>query len=167
MKEIIRDNKKYVKSVIKKLTGSENDDIEQEVYIKAWQNMPKYEEMGKFKQWICTLTANVCRDYFRSKSFKKTSKEVGDDNLEEVYQETSNPEDKISIRQRQKIILKAVDDLPKIYREVIVLFEFEEYSLEKIAKKLKIPEGTVKSRLSNARKILSKNLSFLKGDKYE
>lgn len=167
MKEIIRDNKKYIRSVIKRLTGTDNDDIEQEVYIKAWQNMPKYEELGKFRQWICTLTANVCRDYFRSKGFKKASKEVVDDNLEQIYQEERSPEDLYNSRQRQKIILRAVDDLPKIYREVIVLFEFEEYTLENIAKRLKIPEGTVKSRLSNARKILSKNLSFLKGDKYE
>lgn len=167
MQKIIKENKKHIKSVIKKLTGTDNDDIEQEVYIRAWQNLPKYEEMGKFKQWICTLTANVCRDYFRSKKFKTQSKEVTDNNFEEIYQDSSSPEDKLDSKQRQKIILKAVDDLPKIYREVIVLFEFEEYSLEKISKKLDIPEGTVKSRLSNARKILSKNLSFLKGENNE
>lgn len=164
MKDIIADNKKYIKSVIRKFTGTNNEDIEQEVYIKTWQNLPKYREGGKFKQWICTLTANVCRDYFRSKSFKKASQEVGEDNLEGIYQEGVTPEDRIDSKKRQKIILRAVDNLPKIYREVVVLFEFEEYSTEEVAQKLKIPTGTVKSRLSNARKILSKELSFLKGE---
>lgn len=164
MKDIIADNKKYIKSVIRKFTGTDNEDIEQEVYIKTWQNLPKYREGGKFKQWICTLTANVCRDYFRSKSFKKASQEVGEDNLEGIYQEGVTPEDRIDSKKRQKIILRAVDNLPKIYREVVVLFEFEEYSTEEVAQKLKIPTGTVKSRLSNARKILSKELSFLKGE---
>lgn len=164
MKDIIADNKKYIKSVIRKFTGTDNEDIEQEVYIKTWQNLPKYREGGKFKQWICTLTANVCRDYFRSKSFKKARQEVGEDNLEGIYQEGVTPEDRIDSKKRQKIILRAVDNLPKIYREVVVLFEFEEYSTEEVAQKLKIPTGTVKSRLSNARKILSKELSFLKGE---
>ena len=164
MKDIIADNKKYIKSVIRKFTGTDNEDIEQEVYIKTWQNLPKYREGGKFKQWICTLTANVCRDYFRSKSFKKARQEVGEDNLEDIYQEGVTPEDRIDSKKRQKIILRAVDNLPKIYREVVVLFEFEEYSTEEVAQKLKIPTGTVKSRLSNARKILSKELSFLKGE---
>lgn len=164
MKDIIADNKKYIKSVIRKFTGTDNEDIEQEVYIKTWQNLPKYREGGKFKQWICTLTANVCRDYFRSKSFKKASQEIGEDSLEGIYQEGVTPEDRIDSKKRQKIILRAVDNLPKIYREVVVLFEFEEYSTEEVAQKLKIPTGTVKSRLSNARKILSKELSFLKGE---
>ena len=164
MKDIIADNKKYIKSVIRKFTGTDNEDIEQEVYIKTWQNLPKYREGGKFKQWICTLTANLCRDYFRSKSFKKARQEVGEENLEDIYQEGVTPEDRIDSKKRQKIILRAVDNLPKIYREVVVLFEFEEYSTEEVAQKLKIPTGTVKSRLSNARKILSKELSFLKGE---
>lgn len=164
MKDIIADNKKYIKSVIRKFTGTDNEDIEQEVYIKTWQNLPKYREGGKFKQWICTLTANVCRDYFRSKSFKKARQEVGEENLEDIYQEGVTPEDRIDSKKRQKIILRAVDNLPKIYREVVVLFEFEEYSTEEVAQKLKIPTGTVKSRLSNARRILSKELSFLKGE---
>lgn len=164
MKDIIADNKKYIKSVIRKFTGTDNEDIEQEVYIKTWQNLPKYREGGKFKQWICTLTANVCRDYFRSKSFKKARQEVGEENLEDIYQEGVTPEDRIDSKKRQKIILRAVDNLPKIYREVIIMFEFEEYGIETISKKLKIPEGTVKSRLYNARKILSSELSFLKGE---
>lgn len=167
MREIIKENRKYIKSVIRKLTGTDNEDIEQEVYIKTWQNLPKYKEGGKFKQWICMITANVCRDYFRSKSFKKARQEVGEENLEGMYQEGVAPEDRIDSKKRQQIILGAVDNLPKIYREVIIMFEFEEYGIDLISRKLKIPEGTVKSRLYNARKILSKELSFLKGESNE
>ena len=49
-------------------------------------------------------------------------------------------------------------------REVIILFEFEELSCEQIAKKTGVPEGTVKSRLHSARKILSEKLQFLRGE---
>ncbi len=58
--------------------------------------------------------------------------------------------------------MKAVDELPKDLRQVIVLYEFEEKSYKEIADKLHIVEGTVKSRLFNARKILAQKLSFLK-----
>ena len=161
MKHIIEQNKKYVKAVIRKLLGSHNEDIEQEVYIKAWQNLPRYQETGKLKQWLCMITANICRDYFRSKSFKNTSKETCDISNIESLTSNNSPDIIIDEKERQKIILKAVDSLSKDFRKVIILFEFEGYSLEEISRRLKIPVGTVKSRLFNARKILKQKLFFL------
>lgn len=72
-----------------------------------------------------------------------------------------NPEREITLKERQKIVLKEIDKLPKKLKETIVLFEFEDYSYSQIASKLKVPEGTVKSRISSARKILAQNLSIL------
>lgn len=167
MKDIIEQNKKYVRAVIRKLTGSSNEDLEQEVYIKTWQNMPKYNEQGKFKQWICTLTANLCRDYFRSGEYQRQMRSESDEHIDEMRAESTLPEEVIDAKMRQKIILKTVDALPRQLREVIVLFEFEDYSQEQIAAKLHIPIGTVKSRLFNARKQLADKLSFLKEKKDE
>lgn len=167
MKDIIEQNKKYVRAVIRKLTGSSNEDLEQEVYIKTWQNMPKYNEQGKFKQWICTLTANLCRDYFRSGEYQRQMRSESDEHIDKMRAETRLPEEVIDAKMRQKIILKAVDALPRQLREVIVLFEFEDWQQEQIAAKLHIPLGTVKSRLFNARKQLADKLSFLKEKKDE
>lgn len=167
MKDIIEQNKKYVRAVIRKFAGSLNEDLEQEVYIKTWQNMPKYNEQGKFKQWICTLTANLCRDYFRSGEYQRQMRSESDEHIDEMRAESTLPEEVIDAKMRQKIILKAVDALPRQLREVIVLFEFEDYSQEQIAAKLHIPIGTVKSRLFNARKQLADKLSFLKEKKDE
>lgn len=164
MKNIIEQNKKYIKAIIRKLTGSYNEDIEQEVYIKTWQNLPKYNEQGKFKQWISKLTANICRDYFRSKNFKIYSKEMSDETVFENLSSNNSPDIIINEKQRQKIILNAVNSLSKEHRKVIIMFEFEGYSIEEIAKRLNIPEGTVKSRLFNARKILKEKLNFLRGE---
>ncbi len=71
------------------------------------------------------------------------------------------PEKIYSSKERQRIILKAVDKLPKKLKEVIILYEFEDYSYEKIAQKLNIPQGTVKSRINSARNILKQELAFL------
>ena len=87
MKDIIEQNRGLIKAIIKKLTGSYNEDIEQEVYIKTWRNMGHYKEQGKFSQWIGALTANVCRDYFKSRQYKIEAGQVGGDEiLENVKQ---------------------------------------------------------------------------------
>lgn len=161
MIKIITEQKRFIRAVIHKVTGSSNSDLEQEAMIKIWQKMPMYQEQGKLKQWIGMVTANLCRDYLRSKRFKSVNQETNLEDEKDVVATNLPPEDIIDAKTRQKIILKAVDDLPKNFREVIVLYEFEEYSLEKIAARLKIPTGTVKSRLHNARKILKEKLSFL------
>ena len=164
MKDLIEQNKKYVKAVIRKLTGSDNEDLEQEVYIKTWQNMDKYQDRGKFKQWICALTANLCRDYFRSKSYKTQKSEISSELALQNASVKSQNEERIDQKRRQKLVLKAVDNLPKIYREVVVLAEFEDLKLDEIALKLKIPQGTVKSRLHKAKELLKETLTPLLGE---
>lgn len=163
MKQVI-ENKGLIRSIIKKLTGSYNEDVEQEVYIKAWKNLDNYKEEGKFLQWIGVLTANVCRDYFKSKQFKMSQKQVASEDVLEKVAIGGKQEEKIDAKRRQKLILKAVDSLPKKMRKIVILFEFEELTYEEIAKKTGLPIGTIKSRLFNARKILSEKLEFLKGE---
>lgn len=165
MKQIILENRNRVKAIIRRLTGSNNEDLEQEVYIKTWQNLDKYQEQGKFAQWISTLTANVCRDYFKSRQYRQNAAQSSDDEaLESCCADVVSQEEAIDAKKRQKLILKAVDSLPKKLRQTVVWFEFEELSYEQIAKKTGEPVGTIKSRLFNARKILGEKLQFLKGE---
>ena len=164
MRNIIEHNKGLIKAIIKKITGSYNDDIEQEVYIKTWKNIDNYKESGKLKSWIATITANVCKDYFKSSSYKQNLREVRDENVLENKAVLASQEKIVDAKKRQKIILKAVDELPYKMRKVVVLFEFEDFSISEIAKKLGEPEGTVKSRLFNARKVLAEKLKFLLGE---
>ena len=156
-----------VRSIIKKLTGSENEDLEQEIYIKAWQNRDKYKDEGKSEAWLGTLAANMVKDYFKSRFFKEHKNTRYDAEKIEQVKVSCNIEQKIDAKKRQKIILKAVDDLPANLRKVIILYEFEEWSYQQIAEKTGVPVGTVKSRLSAARKILSDKLKFLKGENNE
>ena len=165
MRNIIEQNKGLIKAIIKKITGSYNDDIEQEVYIKTWKNIDNYRESGKLRSWIATITANVCRDYFKSSSYKQNMREVRDESVLENKAILASQEKVIDAKKRQKIILKAVDELPYKMRKVVILFEFEDFTIAEIAKKLGEPEGTIKSRLFNARKVLAEKLKFLLGEK--
>lgn len=165
MKTLFHENQPRVRAIIRKMTGSYNEDIEQEVYIKAWENSQNYQEKGKLSAWIATITVNVCRDYFRTKQFKATLNRISADNLDEIADKQLIQDEIVDVRLRQKLILKAVDSLPSKMRDVIVFYEFEEMNYDEIAQRLNISNGTVKSRLFNARLILSQKLAYLKGER--
>lgn len=164
MKKLISEHKGRIRSIIRKLTGSYNEDVEQEVYIKLWRNLEQYEEQGKLKQWISTMTANLCRDYFRSSQYKQSARAVSDDEVLAAVSQQATQENYLDEKKRQKVILQAVNDLPPKMKKVIVLYEFEGVNYDDIAKSLKVSVGTVKSRLFNARKLLAERLSFLQGE---
>ncbi len=136
------------------MTGKYNEDLEQEVYIKTWQNLKKYEEQNKFKSWLNVLTYNLCRDYLKSSAMKNQKKMTGEELGENVCDNRITAEQILESKQRRKRILKEVNRLPKKLKEVIIYHEFEEKSYDDIAMILNIPAGTVKSRLHNAKELL-------------
>ena len=164
MQEIISTYKSKIRSIIKKMTGSYNEDIEQMVYIKTWQSFSKYSEQGKLSQWIGAITANLCRDYRKSKFVKHEAFQSNDEEVLNDIPCEIDPEILLDAKIRQKIILKAVNSLPYKMRQVIILCEYEDLSIKEAAFKLGISEGTIKSRLFNARKILANVLKPLQGE---
>ena len=164
MQEIISTYKSKIRSIIKKMTGSYNEDIEQMVYIKTWQSFSKYNEQGKLSQWIGAITANLCRDYRKSKLVKQEEFQNNDEDVLDNIPCEIDPEILLDAKTRQKIILKAVNSLPYKMRQVIILCEYEDLNIKEAALKLGISEGTVKSRLFNARKILATVLKPLQGE---
>lgn len=162
LKQIIDNNKEYVKSIIKLITKENNEDIEQEVYIKAWKNSNKYTECGNFKSWICTIAKNLSKDYLKSSKHKLDVKSSSDDETVcKLKDNKENPEQKLINKFRKKRIINAINSLKPKFKEIIVMYEMDGMSYDEISKKLSIPIGTVKSRLYNAKKILAEELSDL------
>ena len=62
--EIIETNKNNIKNIIRLITKSENEDLEQEVYIKLWKNSDKYKEQGSMKSWIGTIAKKYFKGLF-------------------------------------------------------------------------------------------------------
>lgn len=161
-KEIIKINRENVKNIIKMITKSENEDLEQEVYLKVWKNSDKYTEKGSFKGWVNTIAKNVSKDYLKLAYNRKeqlTTEEVK--TFENIKDKKSSPELKLIQGDRQKRILKAVEELKPKFRDVVIYVEIYGYTYEECAKKFKCPVGTIKSRLYNAKKELANKLSDL------
>ncbi len=161
-KEIIKTNKENVKNIIRMITKEENEDLEQEVYLKVWKNSEKYKEKGSFKGWITTIAKNVSKDYLKSAVNRHESLLAEEDKtFENIRDKKSGPELKLVRNDRQQRILKAINKLKPKFREVIVYCEIYGYTYEDCAKRLKCPVGTIKSRIYNAKKILAEMLSDL------
>lgn len=161
-KEIIKINRENVKNIIKMITKSENEDLEQEVYLKVWKISDKYTEKGSFKGWVNTIAKNVSKDYLKLAYNRKEQLTTEEDKtFENIKDKKSSPELKLIQGDRQKRILKAVEELKPKFRDVVIYVEIYGYTYEECAKKLKCPVGTIKSRLYNAKKELANKLSDL------
>lgn len=161
-KEIIKTNRENVKNIIKMITNSENEDLEQEVYLKVWKNSDKYTEKGSFKGWVNTIAKNVSKDYLKLAYNRKEQLTTEEDKtFENIKDKKSSPELKLIQGDRQKRILKAVEELKPKFRDVVIYVEIYGYTYEECAKKFKCPVGTIKSRLYNAKKELANKLSDL------
>lgn len=160
--EIIEKNKTNVKNIIKMITKEENEDLEQEVYIKAWKNSDKYKEQGSFKSWINTIAKNVSKDYLKSSAKKQQQNSDSDEySLSLIQDNKPTPELKVIKNERQAKIIEAVNSLKPKLRDVIIYSEMMGYTYEECAKKFNCPIGTIKSRVYNAKQELAVLLADL------
>lgn len=160
--DLVRANKQNVKSIIRLITKQDNEDLEQEVYVKVWKNADKYEERGSFKSWISTIARNVSKDYLKSATFKNSNNTTSDEIvLATVKDNRQSPEAKMMAGERQVSIINAIESLKPKLKEVIMLCEIYGYTYEEAANKLKCPLGTIKSRIYNAKKELAEKLQDL------
>ena len=160
--KVIKTNKQNIKSIVRLITKEENEDIEQEVYLKIWKNSEKYNEKGSIKSWISSIAKNASLDYLKSSYHKVFQTSTSDDFVKESIKDKKvTPEDKVVRLDRQKIIVNAIKSLKPKFKEVIMMCEINGYSYEECAQRLNCPVGTVKSRIYNAKKELAEVLKDL------
>lgn len=140
------------------------EDVLQNSYIKAHQKLPELKNPESFESWIKTIVENECRNYIKKEKrisapnifFKNKSEEHSEEWKQPVPQEYMEREE---LRKNVSDILETLS--PEI-RACIVLFHYEEKSLNEISEILDIPLGTVKSRLHNGRKQIEKEFNKLR-----
>lgn len=129
------------------------EDVMITAFMKVFTNLKYFEHKGSFEGWIRRIMINESISYIR---VQKKVKFIEDENY---YEETvNNIESKFSVEEIQFLI----DSLPDGYRMVFNLYAIEGYKHQEIAELLGINEGTSKSQLSHARKMLQTNITKLK-----
>ena len=130
-------------------------DLTQEIFLKAYKNISKYNFKSEFSTWLYRLAINLCIDELRK---RKNSNEVLMDSIPENLIYSDTPEDIILSEEQESLIWKALDLLKEKERVVIVLREMEGLSYEEIANTLKCSMGRVKSRIHESREKFKKAL---------
>lgn len=138
------------------IVKSESDamDITQDVFLRVLKHEKKLSEMDDnyLKNWLYRVTVNRCMD---NRRFLK--REAPSDELPEsyVYNESELPEAAALTNEQKRIVKEAIDALPDIYRECVILHYYSNLRYEEIAAFLGVSEGTIKSRMSRAKDRLS------------
>ena len=160
--DLVLAHQKNVYNLALKLTGNEEDalDISQEAFFKAYIQLESFRGESRFSVWMYRLTYNLCIDFLRkkpkSKEISLSSRDEDDNGGDiEIPDMRELPEDIILSRESQKTISESIEELGQTHREILIMREVTGMSYCDIAVTLKISEGTVKSRLSRARKNLA------------
>jgi len=127
------------------------EDAYQETFLRVCRYYDSYRKECSEKTWVTGIAVNVCRDYLRSAWKRKVT--VTDDFS--VHTSESNTEDVIEEKGEKEELLRSIMKLPDKYREIIHLFYYQDLDIKEISRILKIPGGTVKSRLFKARALLA------------
>ena len=128
------------------------EDVVQEVYLQAWKSWHRFERGTNCRAWLFTILFNTVHHYRRKRAGSVTNQ--ADEDLEKVQYTPPVPETVMD-----EEVLAALDRIPPDFRAVVLLADVEEFSYKEVAGILKIPIGTVMSRLSRARKLLRDELA--------
>jgi RNA polymerase sigma-70 factor (ECF subfamily) len=168
--EIVQRYHRRIYNICYRFAGSADDaqDLTQDVFIKMYRTLKSYDlERGAFMTWVTTITRNLLVDHFR-----KTKQERMTDSLdsapsehedamplgEQIADKGQPPDARMQSRETGKTVHMALQKLSPELREAVILRDLQDMDYKEIATVLKVPEGTVKSRINRGRAELARLL---------
>jgi RNA polymerase sigma-70 factor, ECF subfamily len=131
------------------------EDAAQEAFIRAWVNLPGFQPLAPFRNWVFRIAVNTALDTLRRKPQESIENGQG---IQMMAEKSPGPETAYIEKEQADFLQGAVKALPEASRTVLVLREYGELSYSEIAAVLEIPVGTVMSRLNYARGCLRETL---------
>ncbi len=155
--EIVREyqHKVYSYALRHCRNAADAEDIAQEVFLQVYRALPRFRGDASLSSWIFRITANLCIDFARRK--KKTVQPLSDlseetiDFLLDKPDESPTPDEALLLKEEREALLRGLARLSEQHREILLMREVDGLSYEEIAAVLKLPLGTVRSRLARAR----------------
>jgi RNA polymerase sigma-70 factor (ECF subfamily) len=169
--EIVRLHNRRIYNFCYRFTNSPDsaEDLAQEVFIKVYRTLASYDvEKGAFTTWLATLTRNLLVDHFRrSKQDRMTdsidaSLSEEDDSIslsDRLPDRGPSPAERLASQEKQKLVREALGRLSPDLREAVILRDLQDMDYKEISQVLRVPEGTVKSRINRGRTELARLLS--------
>ena len=168
-KTIINNTEGLVAQIVFKMIPNAEDrkDIAQDIYLKTFQKLGAFKFQSKLSTWIGQIAYNTCINYLEKKKLifpgnNNDDNECDDEALEKQNNKidpfSNETENLIFKKELSEILKNEIDNLSPVYKTLITLYHNEDLNYLEIAEITELPEGTVKSYLFRARKILRDNL---------
>jgi len=149
-----------------RLLGNKEDaaDLMQETYIKAYENLDRFEGRSSFSTWLYRIATNNALMKLRKEKNKKVSidelKKFGDKSYKiEISDWSENPSSYFKSAELKEVLQKAIDSLPPKYKSVFILHDVEGLPLAEVARILSLSVPAVKTRVHRSRMYLREKIS--------
>jgi RNA polymerase sigma-70 factor (ECF subfamily) len=168
--EIVQQYHRRIYNLCYRFSGSPDDaaDLTQEVFIKMYRTLSTFDTTrASFMTWVATVTRNLLVDHFRKGKYDRITDSLEatpgnqDDGLtleEKLEDRSASPESRVRSQEAQKLVHQALGKLSPELREAVILRDLQDMDYKDIALVLKVPEGTVKSRINRGRTELARLL---------
>lgn len=134
----------------------EASEVAQEAFLRAYQNLEKYDDTRPFELWVMTIARNLCLDILRRR--KKLRTEDVDDHAFALGSGEANAEDRAIARQERQSLEDAMNTLSVDDREVLALYYVQKRTTKEIAEIVGVAPGTIMARLFRAREKLRQRM---------
>jgi RNA polymerase sigma-70 factor, ECF subfamily len=173
--QLVASQHRRIYAICYRFTGSGNDaeDLTQEVFLKLYKNLASFDtQKGSFQTWITTLARNLLVDHFRRTRLERASESLdatfdGEEDGPTMADRLADPrpsqEQHVAGLELKVRVQNALKQLSPELREAVILRDLEDMDYKEISQVLRIPEGTVKSRISRGRGELAKLLQRIEG----
>jgi RNA polymerase sigma-70 factor (ECF subfamily) len=164
---IVRQYWRKVFNVAYKFVGKhdEAEDLAQDIFLKIFRSLDSFDRRANFQTWLISVSRNLCIDHYRSVRKERETIDRGVD-AAELSPQSSDAGPIAALEQRDRVLLlrQALAALPETLRTAVLLRDIQELSYQEIADRLRLPEGTVKSRINRGRTELARQIRKLRGD---
>jgi RNA polymerase sigma-70 factor (ECF subfamily) len=162
---LVRTYQARICSIACTYTGDADEarDLAQDVFVRVYRKLDTCRDPERFLPWMIRIARNVCLDRLRRRKARPPAQDIPADELVSLADPTPSVEDQWLQDTRKRLVIKAMQKLSKINREIILLKDMQGLPLDEIAGMLNLPVGTVKSRCSRARVELAKAVLALDG----
>ena len=144
-----------------------SDDLAQEVFVRVYVHRRNYRRGSKFSTWLFTIAANLAKNEIRRRVRRRNwfsldaLQEMVNDSAIQLADPKEGQDVELQRAQLKQAVGRAIAAVPEKYRVALVLRDLEGFAYEEIGEMLKIPGGTVRSRINRARGILKRKMQPL------
>jgi RNA polymerase sigma-70 factor (ECF subfamily) len=133
------------------LKREDAEELAQEIFLKIFENLNRYDGSFPLIAWIVSLSRNLCIDRYRRRKREKSFRFVSDDAVLPLLRSADDPSADALRKERTKLLFSALAEIPEDLAEILVLRDLDGLAYDEIGQALELPDGTVKSRLFRAR----------------